>query len=37
MNETVMEWAEYWLEEYDSKRSNPTTVQAHGYLIRNHS
>ena len=36
MNETVKEWAEYWLEEYDSKRSNPTTVQAHGYLIRNH-
>ena len=36
MNETVKEWAEYWLEEYDSKRSNPATVQAHGYLIRNH-
>ena len=32
----VKEWAEYWLAEYDSKNAKPSTVQAHGYLIRNH-
>lgn len=36
MNETVKEWAEFWLAEYDSKYAKASTVQAHGYLIRNH-
>lgn len=36
MSETVKSWAERWIAEYDSKNCKPSTVQAHGYLIRNH-
>lgn len=36
MTETVKSWSEQWLEEYDSVRCSRSTVQAHGYLIRNH-
>ena len=36
MNDTVKSWGEHWLAEYDRKTSSPSTVQAHGYLFKNH-
>jgi len=36
MSMTVQDWAEHWLATYDSQTSRPSTVQAHGYLLRNH-
>lgn len=36
MSMTVLDWIEHWLAAYDSQTSRPSTVQTHGYLLRNH-
>jgi integrase len=33
---TVQEWAKLWTENYDRKDCKANTVQAHGYIFKNH-